>query len=185
MMNLQDMMKKQFILEVNNMRDIEMLRIERLIVERQDYEDAFFSLEPQNDELEYTISQYIREIENISFNPFEYEDYLIELRDEKLIKEQEKYEQNNFSFSEVDVYDFQIKAMEDELFENDYDSEYYQYEEEMFYHLQYLKSSQFEKPTCSCMDLDYMPHDDGLCDYFDCYDYPEGPDENLSGVKFY
>ena len=197
--------------------DMESLRNEKLIEEREMYENDFISIEDimKSDELDYYAhSQYeeyiIREFEseldfhNDNLNgfvyPFEDEDFLIQLRDEKLIEERESYEKNYFKFADFpdkDIFDFQISAREGEFiemkeFDQDIeygaeyeDYEYYQYEEDMYWNLFYLKKSQFAIPECGCTDLDYMPYDDGLCDYMDCYDYPEGPDENLCGMKYY
>lgn len=193
--------------------DFELLRLEKLIEEREAYEEQFFSLKPPVDEFEHTISQHNYELqeyelnyafpslEEIPVNSFEIEDYLNQLRDEKLIEEREIYEENFLSIliddSAIDeFYKFQMDTMGleeflniDDFYDYDYkyepDYEYDQYEEDMFWEIEYLKRSQFESPKCGCAYLDYMPHDDGLCDYLDCYDYPEGPDENLNGIKYY
>ena len=191
--------------------DIELLRMEKLIEEREIYEEQFLSMETTflNGEFDYMISQYEQETKKEEINYFEddsenlfvYDDYLSQLHDEKLIVEREEYELKYLDdlidyFALNDFYDCQIKAMEEgELFkrngfDDDFnyvpDYEYWEYEEKMFWHLHYLKESQFEEQTtCKCGYLDYMPHDDGLCDYLDCYDYPEGPEENLSGIKLY
>ena len=195
--------------------DIELSHIERLIEMREAYEEEFFSLEPSDDEYYYMISQYNQEtakqeLDYIAYEDFEddfidleYEDDPDRLRDEKLIKEREEYESSDSLFIDDfalnDFYDLQIAAKEEEEFAEvngygydfkyepeDYeDYEYDEYEEEMFYHLLYLKESQLVSSNCGCAYLDYMPNDDGLCDYLDCYDYPEGPDENLWGVKYY
>ena len=196
--------------------DIELLRIEKLIEEREAYEKEFFSLEPSTAEFDYMISQYCLELEKLETDyamndyeeylsdSFEYDDLQNQLRDIILINEREEYEAIFFSTIDEDlvindIYECQIAAMEEEGFHElngyDYDFEYEpedyddyihdQYEEEMFWNLHYLRQSQFEKPKCSCAYIDYMPNDDGFCDYLDCYDYPEGPDENLNGIKFY
>ena len=206
-------MNNQFESNEDYVVDIELLHFEKLIEEREAYEEDFFSLEPPVDEFDYMISQYDLELEAQEINyalddfeedlvyPFEDEDFLIQLRDEKLIEERESYEKDYFEFADFpdnDIFDFQISSREGEEFievdEFDYDFEYepeyedyeyYQYEEDMYWNLFYLKKSQFAAPECGCADLDYMPHDDGLCDYMDCYDYPEGPDENLCGMKYY
>ena len=79
--------------------------------------------------------------------------------------------------------------MEEIVPDYDFDFEDYedmQYEEELSWDLHYLRESQFETQSqCGCPYDDYMPNDDGLCDYLDCYDYPEGPNENLSGIKYF
>ena len=196
--------------------DIELLRIEKLIEEREDYEKEFLSLEPSTAEFDYRISQHCLELEKLEtnyamndfeedlFDSFEYGALQNQLRDIILINEREEYEAIFFSTIDEDlaindIYECQIASMEEEGFLElngyDYDFEYEpedyddyihdQYEEEMFWNLHYLRQSQFEKPKCSCAYMDYMPNDDGFCDYLDCYDYPEGPEENLNGIKFY
>lgn len=196
--------------------DIELLRIEKLIEEREAYEKEFLSLEPSTAEFDYRISQHCLELEKLETNyamndfeedlsdSFEYGGLQNQLRDIILINEREEYEAIFFSTIDEelainDIYECQIAAMEEEGFLElngyDYDFEYGpedyndyihdQYEEEMFWNLHYLRQSQFEKPKCSCAYMDYMPNDDGFCDYLDCYDYPEGPEENLNGIKFY
>lgn len=195
--------------------DFELLRIEKLIDEREAYEKEFLSLEPSTAELDYQIFQYELELEDMETNlnsndfeedlsdPFELEDLHNLLRDMSLIREREEYEAIHFSTIEADlfredIFDFQIAAREEESLEQDgYDCDfeyepedyedyvYDQYEEDMFWNLHYLRESQFEKPKCGCAYMDYMPNDDGFCDYLDCYDYPEGPEENLNGIKFY
>lgn len=194
--------------------DFELLRIEKLIEEREAYEKEFFSLEPSTAELDYQIFQYELELEDMETNlnsndfeedlsdPFELEDLHNLLRDMSLIREREEYEAIHFSTIEADlfsedIFDFQIAAREESLEQNGYDYDfkyepedyedyvYDQYEEDMFWNLHYLRESQFEKPKCGCAYMDYMPNDDGFCDYLDCYDYPEGPEENLNGIKFY
>lgn len=196
--------------------DIEILHNERLIQEREEYENSFFIVEDilKSEEWNFISSQYesmaineelnlkVPHFENDLQNPFEFEDFLLELRDEKLIGEREEYEANYFAVIDEnlvlnDIFDLQIKSREEDEFieANGYDYdfkyeeefedyEYDEYEEKMFWELFYLKQNQFKKPNCKCIDLDYMPHDDGFYDYLDCYDYPEGPDENLCGIKF-
>ena len=195
--------------------DFELLRIEKLIEERGAYEREFLSMEPYTAEFDYQIFQYELELEDMETNlnsndfeedlsdPFELEDLHNLLRDMSLIREREEYEAIHFSTIEAnlfreDIFDFQIAAREEESLEQDgYDCDfeyepedyedyvYDQYEEDMFWNLHYLRESQFEKPKCGCAYMDYMPNDDGFCDYLDCYDYPEGPEENLNGIKFY
>jgi hypothetical protein len=200
-------------LKENNAVDIELLRIENLIEEIEDYEEEFFSMEPSNDDLDYIIKQYeqeiikpelnynFEEIDDILFDPFDSEDYLNQLHDEKLIRERELYEASEFlyiddEFAFNDIFDFQITAREEEEFKErngyDYSFKYEpedcfyddEYEDEMYYHLKYLRESQFAV-QCECPYMDYMPNDDGICDFLDCYDYPEGPEENLCGIKYF
>lgn len=214
--------------------DVELLRMEILIEEQENYENEFFSTEPLDDELEYQILEYKSQIENYELKCptdeeleyqvlqyeslienneincpiddfeeefdylFEQEDFLMDMRDEVLIKEHEKGESFKFiafDFIDEDPFEFQIESMEEDRYieENfldfDFDPDDYehiQYEEAMFWKLHYLRESQFEAPSsCGCPYDDYMPNDDGLCDYLDCYDYSEGPNENLSGIKYY
>ena len=197
-----------------NVVDIELLRIEKLIEERESYEAEFFSLEPPADNLDNIISKYCMEIEchavlnNLEDDlddPFEFEEYLNQIRDERLIEEREAYEKEYFSIADEngvldDIFEYRIASREEEEFiqingyeydfnyepEYEPDFEFDQYEEDMFYELLYLKqeSQMASQQSCSCAYMDYMPNDDGLCDYLDCYDYPEGPDENLCGIKF-
>lgn len=208
-------MYNKFESNVENVVDIELLRIEKLIEEMEIYEAEFFSLEPPADNLDYAISQYCMEIEchtvlndledDLDYS-FEFEDYMNQLRDESLIKEREAYEKAYFStidenvelnnifehqiasreeveFIEINGYDYDFK------YEPEYDPDFVfdQYEDDMFYKLYYLKqeSQMASQESCSCAYMDYMPNDNGLCDNLDCYDYPEGPEENLCGIKFY
>ena len=190
--------------------DVELLRMEILIEQQENYEKEFLSIESPTDELDYHILQYESLIENYELNCptddfeeefdylFEQEDSLMNIRDEVLINEYEKgesFEVIAFDYIDEDFFEFQIESMEEERFleENfqdfDFDPDDYehiQYEEAMFWKLHYLRESQFEAPSsCGCPYDDYMPNDDGLCDYLDCYDYPEGPNENLSGIKYF
>ena len=194
----------------NYVVDIELLRMEILIEQQENYEKEFLSIESPTDELDYHILQYESLIENYEINCptddfeeefnylFEQEDSLMNMRDEVLIKEHEKGESFKFiafDFIDEDIFEFQIESMdEDRYLEENFqdfdfdpdDYEHMQYEENMFWKLHYLRQSQFEAPSsCGCPYDDYMPNDDGLCDYLDCYDYPEGPNENLSGIKYY
>ena len=165
---------------------------------------------PADEELKYQVLQYESLIENYELNCptndienefdylFEQEDSLMNMRDEVLIKEHESgesFEFIAFDFIDEDIFEYQIESMEEDRYieenfqEFDFDPDDYehmQYEENMFWKLHYLRESQFEAPSsCGCRYDDYMPNDDGFCDYLDCYDYPEGPNENLSGIKYY
>lgn len=162
---------------------------------------------PMDDELKYRILQYESLIENYEIDCptyeefdylFEQEDSLMNMRNEILIKEHESgesFEFIAFEFIDEDIFEYQIESMEEDRYieENfqdfdfdpdDYD--YMQYEENMFLKLHYLRENQFDaSSSCGCQYNDYMPNDEGFCDYLDCYDYPEGPNENLSGIKLY
>ena len=173
--------------------EIELLRIEALIEKREEYEEEFLSMESFNS-LDLLISNYDKTDYEINpINSFEDEDIQMQLRDEKLIEEREDYESYFFSNieSENNLFELQIRSyeeydIEDEiLFEEKFGFDYDGYEEEMFWNLHYLRENQFiRQPDCRCPYNDYMPNDDGFCDYLDCYDYPEGPDENLYEVKY-
>ena len=194
--------------------DFELLRIEKFIEEREAYEMEFLSMELSTAEFDYQIFQYELELEEMETNfnsndfeedlsdPFELEDLHNLLRDVNLIREREEYEAIHFSTIEEDlfgedIFDFQIAAREESLEQDVYDCDfayepedygdyvYDQYEEDMFWKLHYLRQAQLAPPECGCAYMDYMPNDDGFCDYLDCYDYPEGPEENLNGIKFY
>ena len=181
--------------------EIELLRIEALIEKREEYEEEFLSMKSFNS-LDLLISNYDKlekaDYEINPINPFEDEDIQMQLRDEKLIEEREIYESYFFSNIESEIvesnlFELQIESyeecdydIEDEiLFEEKFGFDYDEYEEEMYWELHYLRENQFiRQPDCKCPYNDYIPNDDGFCDYLDCYDYPEGPDENLYGVKF-
>ncbi|MBE6507900.1 MAG: hypothetical protein E7Z77_00650 [Methanobrevibacter sp.] len=206
----------EFELNEDFMDDIEFLRFEKMIEERESYEEKFLSMEPYSpcDEIDSSIRQYEIQIDDYELMhddsedfdldyPFEYNDLIMKERDKKLIKEREEYELNHSEivldyFALNDFFEVQIAAMEEDKFieingyDYDYkyepeyeDYEYDQYEEDMFWKLFYLKESQFTSQPCGCAYLDYMPNDNGFCDYLDCYDYPEGPDENLCGINYY
>lgn len=194
----------------NYVVDIELLRMEILIEQQENYEKEFLSIESPTDELDYHILQFESLIENYEINCptddfedefdylFEQEDSLTNMRDEVLIKEygnEESFEFIGLEFIDEDIFDYQIESFEQDNFleeivpDYDFDPEDYedmQYEEELSWELHYLRESQFETQSqCGCPYDDYMPNDDGLCDYLDCYDYPEGPNENLSGIKYF
>ena len=195
------------------MIDMESLRNEMLIEERQNYENDFISISDimKSEELDYYTSPQFEvyfektpeseapNLDDFDYS-FEFEDNLLQKRDEILIKEHEAYEKNNFEDIDLDlivddIFDYQIESFKEDSFleeivpDYDFDFEDYedmQYEEEMSWDLHYLSESQFETQSrCGCPYDDYMPNDDGLCDYLDCYDYPEGPNENLSGIKYF
>ena len=195
------------------MIDMESLRNEMLIEERQNYENDFISIADimKSEELDYytgpqfevyfekTLESEAPNLDDFDYS-FEFEDRLIQQRDEILIKEHEAYEKNNFEDIDLDlivddIFDYQIESFKEDSFleeivpDYDFDPEDYedmQYEEELSWDLHYLRESQFETQSrCGCPYDDYMPNDDGLCDYLDCYDYPEGPNENLSGIKYF
>lgn len=173
------------------MLDNESLRIESLIEEREIYENSFFVMEDisKSNEFDNAIIQYeLNQEFNESFDfedelsySFVLEDELENLRIEKLIRERESYEIQYFrnlnapSF-EMDSLDIQIQSYDEGDFYPEPDFGYFDdcYIEEPV---------MMNKPSCG-YDLDYLPNDDNF-DYLDCYDYPDGPDENLSGIIFH
>lgn len=182
--------------EFLNVVDTESLRIERLIEEREEYESSFFSFQDilKSEELNYAISEF-EYCQESFFDSFEFEDYLLELRDEELIEEREEYENKYFStiedeIIEMDSLDLLIKSydryeysdyLEIENYFEDYD-----YDDEFdFFEDAYIEDSNFMEITyCGCNYQDYMPNDD-LYDRLDGCDYPAGPNENLGGVIYY
>ena len=159
----------------NYVVDIELLRMEILIEQQENYEKEFLSIESPTDELDYHILQYESLIENYEINCptddfeeefdylFEQEDSLMNMRDEVLIKEygsEESFEFIGLEFIDEDIFDYQIESFEQDNFleetvpDYDFDPEDYedmQYEEEMSWEIHYLRESQFEAPSsCGC-----------------------------------
>ena len=174
------------------MVDIEMLRIEKLIEEREAYEKAFFSMEPiVNDENLELINDFEFTYEVI-FEEFEFdedlhepaEDYFEKLREEKLIKERIIYEIDYFKDLDYNIIEIDLDKLTEPYEEPDYDlgADFEMYFDDFF------DSLPIEEPTftkldyCWC-DEDYLPHD--YYDNQECYDYPEGPKENLCGIIHY
>ena len=167
------------------MFDREMLRNEKLIEERMDYEKSFLSMEPNDSEFEFTVSNYCTGHVAIE-EAFDFElaepldDYLDQLRDEKLIDERISYEiecLKDFEGAEIkrDFVDYQIEAYLEPDFEfdlemDDYDLDFDYFEDSPFDC--YWEEPNLRKPRCGC-DRDYMPHDD-YDDASECYFYPDG-----------
>lgn len=123
------------------------------------------------------------------------------IRDEKLIEQQLVYEENLFSTflldmeknNEIeDIIAHQIDNFEEnfypdpesyfeDLFEYDFEDEFYYDNEDEFYY-DYVDSMELAY-SCSGFQT-YIPNDDPF-DNIDGCDYPEGPNENLQGVKYY
>ena len=156
------------------MIDFEMLRIEKLIEEREAYENEFFSMEPsfEVENIELDIIQFNSEEE--LENPFEIDDFFDNLRDEQLIREREVYEiqffkNQNFEMIENDFLDKIIESYnEPEIPEPDFDWEYDDFSDPCP-----IEEPVFRKLRSCWCDVDYMPHDDN---YYggDCYFYPDG-----------
>lgn len=176
-----------FLLEVNNMVDIEMLRIEKLIEEREAYENAFFSMEYKDEEFKFRISQFEELYQDYLVEPIDYEydlmesfeDYFEKLRDEKLIKERIAYEIEYFKNIDYNIIEIDVESINEPYDEPDYDIEP---DFEMYYEEDFdprpLWEPTFRKPHRCCWDSDYMPNDDFNDDAY-CYYYPDG---TLSGI---
>lgn len=176
------------------MVDIEMLRIEKLIEEREVYENSFFSMEYKDEEFKFRISQFEEIYQDYLVEPVEYElfepfeDYFEKLRDEKLIKERESYELQ--FFKNIDFDDFKMDTLDiliSSYDECDYPTKH-EFENlnecnEFFDNFYVEEPIIMNKPACG-YDLDYLPNDD-IFDNLDCYDYPDGPNENLGGIIFH
>lgn len=165
------------------MVDIEMLRIEKLIEEREAYENAFFSMEYKDEEFKFRISQFEEIYQDYLVEPIDYEyglmesfeDYFEKLRDEKLIKERITYEIEyfkNFTYEpiEMDFLDHVIKSYEEsEIQEPDFTM--YDFFPEDNFDYPPVVEPVFRKPLCHWDEMDYMPNDDF---YENCYYYPDG-----------
>ena len=165
---------------------LENLRIEILIKEREAYENMFFQMGDisKSNELDFRIIQYMSCHE--LFDPFALEEKLENSRIEILIKERETYEIQYFSNVSLDVVekDF-LDILIESYDENDHDAPDFNYFEDFMSVYQGYSGNEpiiMDKPTCG-YDLDYIPNDD-IFDDGNCYDYPEGPKENLWGIIY-
>ena len=183
MINWNGNLKILFLWKVNNMRDIEMLRIEKLIEERETYENEFFSIEQNDLEFDFTISQY-DDCQEIIVEPYDYkeeliepyEDYLEKLRDEKLIKQRIAYEieySKNLDYKIIEMnFDRFSEILDEPYDEPDYDLEPdFDIYQDDFFDNSPVSEPIIKKPSCYREDMDYMPQDDF---YADCYYYPDG-----------
>ena len=163
------------------MVDIEILRIEKLIEEREAYENAFFSMEYKDEEFEFRISQFEEIYQDFIVEPVEYEyelyepfeDYFEKMRDEKLIKERIAYEIDYFKNLDYNIIEIDVESINEPYDEPDYDIEpYFDMYYEEYFDPRPVEEPTSRKPRCCCWDLDYMPNDD----YDDtcCYYYPDG-----------
>ena len=115
------------------MIDMESLRNEMLIEERQNYENDFISIADimKSEELDYytgpqfevyfekTLESEAPNLDDFDYS-FEFEDRLIQQRDEILIKEHEAYEKNNFEDIDLDlivddIFDHQIESFKEQV----------------------------------------------------------------------
>lgn len=166
------------------MLDIEMLRIEKLIVEREAYEIAFFSMEQNDKEFEFTISQF-DDYQEIIVEPFDYgelliepaEEYLEKLREEKLISQRIAYEIEYSKNLDYKIIEMDPNRLTEHYDEPDYDIQSYDFEPDFdmypddFFDHRPVEEPIYRKPSYNWGDMDYMPNDDY---YEDCYYYPDG-----------
>lgn len=181
---------------------MENLRNQQLIEEREIYENNFISIEDimKSDELDYytcpKFEEYFLEdfVCEDTMNEldleFDFEDYLINLRDEQLIEQREAYEEKYFSvpdeIPDVDLMDLQIESFERYGYapEYDYYDVDYNYVEECFPDYgddYYFEEYNMDAAYCGGRMYGYIVDDN---ESFEEFDYPEGPDENLSGFRF-
>ena len=196
------------------MFDADYLRDMQLIEEREVYENEFIREEDiiKSDEMDYyncpLYEEYISPDYEIVEYPcaeeldlgFDFEDYFIRLRDEQLIAERLAYESRFLQIpEEIDPFDGQIEAYEEDIFHPDYYDYYIPdmpcpdfydcYEDDY-----YVEEIRMDAAYCGDRLYSYVVDDsEGLCewDYPEgsedslCeYDYPEGPDENLWGFRY-
>ena len=193
--------------EIETFDDVEFMRMESLIEERDAYEKEFFSMEPPHDEPDFRFLELCLETAEPEVNfihvglfyPFEMEDYFDDMRDERLINEREAYEAEFISsipyggFADNDLIEYQVESMEEYDFIDrngyGYDSNYEQKFDDFDYgmpdHELYHEHHYTEPESCNCAYMDYMPNDYGFNDCLECHDYPEGPEENLCGIKLF
>ena len=197
--------------EMETFDDEEFMRMEALIEERDAYEEEFFSMEPSHDEQYFRQLELYLEIAEPEVNfipddleedidyPFEMEDYFNVLRDERLIKEREAYEAKFISsipyegFASNDLIEYQVESMDEEEFfdrngygyDFSYEPEFTDFDYGMPDYELYHERHYIEPESCNCAYMDYMPNDYGFNDCLECYDYPEGPEENLCGIKYF
>lgn len=172
------------------MFDMEVLRNQQLIEEREIYENNFIRVEDimKSDEMDYytcpKFEEYFLEdfvyddiIEELDLE-FDFEDYLENLRVEQLIEEREAYEMQYFSIQketpESDLLDFLIESFEEDNYCPEYD--YYDYYDDY-----YFEEYNMDAAYCGGRLYGYIVDDN---ESFEEFDYPEGPDENIGGFKY-
>lgn len=196
------------------MFDKEILRNQQLIEERIEYENDFIFIEGiiKSEELDYyttpQFEEYYCEVELFEYEEvsitnfdgeFEFEDYLEQLRDEQLIAARLNYEMEFFSQIPDDAFDDELISAQIKSFEDDYAPDYDYFEDnftpdyDCFEDYQYYNPYEdhyieehnvMESAYCGGNYMDYIPNDD-VFDRIDGCDYPEGPEENLNGIKFF
>lgn len=160
-----------------------MLRIEKLIEEREAYENEFFSIEQKDTEFDFIISQY-EDYQEIIVELYDYEEELIEpyedyfekLRDEKLIKQRIAYEIEYSKNLDYKIIEMNSDSLP-EILDEPYDEPDYDFEPDFdicpndFFDYCPVIEPIIKKPSCYWEDMDYMPQEDY---YADCYYYPDG-----------
>lgn len=146
------------------MFDREFLRNQQLIEERIEYEDDFIDMEG------------IKKSEELDLE-FEFDDYYNQIRDEQLI---EMYESQIMEYyMEIDDYESQYDPLQesiDSLEKPEPDYGFFDYDYDNCYFEEIPMDAAY-----SCGELHgYVVESGGFCDY----DYPEGPDENLQGLRY-
>lgn len=162
---------------------IDYLRNEELINEREAYEDIFFSMEDilKSEEWDFTIFQYLMQ------HDFLFEDECIRLHDKSLIEEMQSCQTDYPSMSEdeiieKDTLDLIIESSENSFPEcRDYD--FYGLRED-FYEWGYFEKYDMDAAYYGHDLLGYVVSDDHF-DSLDGCDYPEGPDENINGLRYH
>lgn len=146
------------------MFDRDVLRDQQLIEERIEYENDFMDMEGINKSEELDLE-------------FEFEDYYNQIRDEQLIEMHEAeimeyYLEIDEFASEFDPLQESIDAFAEpvpdyEFFDDDYDNCYFE-------------EIAMDAAYCGGELHGYVVESGSFCDY----DYPEGPDENLQGLRY-
>ena len=173
------------------MFDMEDLRNQQLIEEQEEYENSFISIEEiiKSDEMDFQIAEYRDFEEKFESEEycmdldFDFENYMDELRDEQMIEERLAYESSLYLevedyYADYDPLDAQIEAFE-YYEEVGYDFVHYDFELEE----DYIEEINMDAAYCGNAIFGYVVEDDEF-DSFGEYDYPEGPSENIGGLRY-
>ena len=173
------------------MFDRDILRNKQLIEERIEYENSFILIEDiiKSGELDYYTTTQFEEYFNedyefncedifMDYSDFEFEEYLNELCDEQLIEERLAYE--NAFISEIDenISEYDPLGAQIESLDYEYSPEFEYYDD---YFDDYVEEINMDAAYYGNTMFGYIVDEN---ESFDEYDYPEGPDENLSGFRF-
>lgn len=111
------------------------------------------------------------------------------IRDAILIEERLVYENNFFRgiFEDIEKsnqLDFQIEDYEPEFI---YEEEYFDYDFADYDPFDDYYFEEFDRNDVAFVDDGFQtfPSNDDSFDRFEEYDYPDGPDENLNGVRYF